>query len=359
MNLPPDPRCFAAPNADPFVEAALALPVPSSAAHAGLAGEHLAGLVRRYADALDAGQEAALRAALAGVPSPGVWRTMAAALDRAMDPAPGAVAARLFAIPIAILAGGRAGAHLSAALPDVQRLRAVLRENRALGPVMNFGLSNAMCGSDALAALSWAKVRAVALASDGASLDGGWSQLPPEDLEVAGGEERVHLRFLMGAAVAPADAPTFLETASAIATWGLPFTRELSAQLQSDGASVVAIPRPPASLLQAQAAGCVAAEDLGVQAFVSRELRRFRSEIGEPEVGIAALIEGSLGLRFASPFIEDRVCVHVRRLHPSEEWHDVLREVVQLLEECRIHDLRVEPHPVELVRFRAGTAAPH
>lgn len=358
MNLPPDPRCFAAPNGDPFVEGALALPAPASAAHAGLAGERLAGLVRRYADALDAGEEAALRAALARAPSPGVWRTMAAALDRAMDPAPGVVAARLFAIPIAIVVGGRAGTHLCAALPDVQRLCAVLRENRALGPVMNFALSNAMCGPEALDALSWGKVRAFALASH-ASLEGGWSELPPEDLDVAGGEERVHLRFLMGAAVAPADAPTFLETASAIATWGLPFTRELSAQLQSDGASVAAIPRPPASLLAAQAAGCVAAEELGMQAFVSRELRRFRSEIGEPEVGIAALTEGSLALRFASPFIENRVCVHVRRLHPSEEWHDVLREVLQLLEECRIHDLRVGPHPVELVRFRAGTAAPH
>ena len=359
MNLPPDPRCFAAPNGDPLVEAALVWTSTSAAVHAGGASEGLEVLARRYADALDTGEEGALRAALGTAPSPEAWRTMAAAIDRAMAPEPGAVAARLFAIPVAIVAAGEAGATMPAVLPDAKRLGEVLRENRALGPLANFGLSNALCGPAALDALSWAKVRSFALASTEAAPDDGWMQVPPESVVVDGSDERVHLRYLLGAAVAPPDAPTFLETASAIATWGVPFTRELSAQLQVEGASIVAIPRPPAALLSAQAAGCAAAEELGLQAFVSRELRRFRSEVGEPEVGIAALTEGALGLRFASPFIENRVFVHVRRLHPSEAWHDVLRETLQLLEECRIDELRVEPLPMELERFRGGGGAAH
>jgi hypothetical protein len=359
MKLPPDPRCFAAPNGDPFVEAALAMAVPSAAVQSS-GGAHgpLATLTRHYADALDAGKEAALRAALTAAPSPDMWRTMAAGLDRAIAPDTGAVGARLFAIPIAIIAAGAGGARISAVLPNVQRLGEVLRENRALGPLANFGLSNALSAPAALAALSWKDARAFALAAGQVDLDGSWSELPPEDLVLNGGEEQVHLRFLMGAAVTPPGAPTFLETASAIATWGVPFTRELSAQLQVDGVSVVAIPRPPASLLAAQAVGCAAAEALSLQAFVSRELRRFRSEVGEPDVSLAALTEGALGLRFASPFVENRVFVHVRRLHPSEAWHEVLREVVQLLEECHIEDLRVEAHPMGLAQLRDGTGAP-
>ncbi len=359
MKLPPDPRCSAAPNGDPFVEAALATPAASAALQSGNVEGPLSSLARRYADALDAGKETALRAALDAAPSSGVWRTMAAGVDRAITPDSAAVGARLFAIPVAIVAAAAGGGRVSAVLSDVQRLAEVLRENRALGPLAHFGLSNALCAPAALAALSWKKARAFALAAGQVDLDGGWSDLPPEDIELTGGDEQVHLRFLMGAAVAPPGAPTFLETASAIATWGMPFTRELSAQLHTDGASVVAIPRPPATLLAAQAAGFTAAEELALQAFVSRELRRFRSEVGEPDVSLAALSEGALGVRFASPFIENRVFVHVRRLHPAEAWDEVLREVVQLLEECRIEDLRVEAHPMSLDQFRDGTGAPH
>jgi len=359
MKLPPDPRCFAAPTGDPFVEAALAAPAAPAAVQSGGTDGSLVRLARDYADALDAGKEAALRAALDAAPSPAVWRTMAAGVDRAIATDAAAVGARLFAIPVAVVAAGAGGGRIGAALSDAQRLREVLRENRALGPLTNFGLSNALCAPAALAALSWQKARAFALAADQVDLDGGWTDLPPEDLVLNGADEQVHLRFLMGAAVAPSGAPTFLETASAIATWGVPFTRELSAQLQTDGASVVAIPRPPATLLAAQAAGASAAEGLALQAFVSRELRQFRSQVGEPEVSLAALSEGALGLRFAWPFIENRVFVHMRRLHPAEEWDEVLREVVQLLEECRIEDLRVEAHPMTLEHFRAGAGAPH
>jgi len=341
------------------VDAALALPAPSSAVQGAEASGRLAGLVARYAHALDAGQETSLREALALAPSPGAWRDMAVALDRAMEPEAEAVAARLFAIPVAVVAGGKSGARVSAALPEVERLGEVLRENRALGPVTNFGLGNALRTHEELTALSWARVRRFAQGRGDAAADADWFGAPPADLVLADDEESVHLRYLVGAAVAPAHAPSFVETGSAIGTWGMPFTRELSAQLQTEGVSLVAIPRPPAALLAASVSGFQAAEDLALQAFVSRELRRFRSEIGEPEVSLAALTTGVLGLRFASSFVENRVFVHERRLHPAEEWDQVLRDVLELLEQCRIETLHLEAQAMEPAAFAAGLFSRH
>ncbi|MCC7547592.1 MAG: hypothetical protein IT532_07490 [Burkholderiales bacterium] len=331
----------------------------SAATQDSWSGEPFAALAARYADALDAGQESALREALGRAPSPGVWRDMAAALEQAMEPEPGGLATRLFAIPVAIVAGGRAGVRIPATLPDVERLRDVLRGSGALGPVTNFGTGNALCGAGALEGLSWARLRRFARATDEAAAGDGWFELPPDDLILPGQDESVHLRFLAGAAVSPANASTFLETASAISTWGVPFTRELSAQLQGEGTSVVAIPRPPAAILRAIAAGSAAEQELGLQAFVSRALRRFRSETGEPDVSVAALTGGAVGLRFASPFAENRVDVHERRLHPCEDWDAVLREILQLLEDCRVGNVHVVARVSDPEQFRAGRFSPH
>lgn len=341
--LPADPRCFAAPADDPFVEAALTLPAASAALHLGEAAAARLALARRYALALDAGQEPALRAALAHVPSPQAWRDIAAALDRALMPEAQALGTRLFAIPVVIVAGGRAGACIPAALPAVERLTEVLRQHGALGPVTAFGLGNALCSSASLAALPWTRVRTLAREA-GAQRD--WLELPPEDLLLAQAGESVHLRFLTGAVVSPPHAPDFLETASAIGTWGMAFTRELSAQLQAGGVSAVAIARPPAGLLAALASGAVAAAELGLQSFVSRELRRLRSESGEPQVRVAALIPGALGVRLWSAFADQPACVHERPLHPSENWDEVLGAALQLLEDCRVQEVRVEAQPL-------------
>ena len=57
--------------------------------------------------------------------------------------------------------------------------------------------------------------------------------------------------------------------------------------------------------------------------------------------------------------IEDRVFVHERRLQPSEDWEGVLGEVVQLLEECRIENLRLEPEVMDPAAYQAGTPTRH
>ena len=98
----------------------------------------------------------------------------------------------------------------------------------------------------------------------------------------------------------PAHAPSFLETGSAIATWGMALTRELSRQLQVDGLSVLPSRARRSHCCARQQSGRRAREELAFQAFVSRVLRRFRAEVGEPEVTVAALDSPAIGVRFAS-----------------------------------------------------------
>jgi hypothetical protein len=151
--------------------------------------------------------------------------------------------------------------------------------------------------------------------------------------------------------VTAADAPSFLETGSAIGNWGMALTRELEVQLRVEGLSLLPIPRPPATLLAAQPIGMTAREELGFQAFVSRSLRRFRSEVGEPDVALASLASGAIGLRFASPFIENRVTVHRRALHASEDFDEVVRAMLALLEECGLSNVQRLPGIEDDVRF--------
>jgi hypothetical protein len=135
-------------------------------------------------------------------------------------------------------------------------------------------------------------------------------------------------------------------------------TRELVDQLHVDQASVLPIPRPPCSLLRAQISGPIAREELALQAFVSATLRRFRTEVGEPEVAIAALTSGALGLRFSSPFIEERVSVHRRALHPTEDVNEAAQSMLALLRECALTAIALLPDVVDDARFSVSPANP-
>jgi hypothetical protein len=99
-------------------------------------------------------------------------------------------------------------------------------------------------------------------------------------------------------------------------------------------------------------------EELALQAFVSRELRQFRTAAGEPDVQLAPLRSGAIGVTLSSPFIEKRVRVYKRRLLPQEEIDEVLAGMLALLEECRVENARLQCEIVEDERFAelAGSA---
>ncbi len=316
-------------------------------------------LVAYFRDVLERKTDQAIPQVLAEATSPAVYRCLVQALDAALRPAPAGdadVRLQLFALPVLIVTGGAAGMVVPAVLPDVSRVRQVLEESGVLGRVRNFGLGNALCSLGALESVPFQQIydlaQAIPVGAE-ATLD-----LPPAEIRAGSADEEVHLRYLVGAALTPADAPSFLETGSAIATWGLPLTRELAEQMRVPGASVLPIPRPPATLLAARASGFIAREDLALQAFVSRALRRSRAEVGEPDTTLAALESGAIGVRFALPFVENRVDVHRRLLHPSEELDEVERGILGLLEECRVAPVQVLEQLVPDADFAANRAPP-
>ncbi len=225
-------------------------------------------------------------------------------------------------------------------------MREVLEAGGVLGQTRNFGLGNPLCSLAALESLPPSRLYALAREAAPGALD-----LPPAAIAVTTGDEAVHLRFLLGAALTPAHAPSFLETGSAIATWGMALTRELAQQLRVEGLSVLPIARPPAALLRAPELGRRAREELAYQAFVSRVLRRFRAEIGEPDVTVAALDSAAVGVRFASALIADRVDVHAWALHPLDDLGEVTASILGLLRECRVQNVQVLPDVVPAEGF--------
>jgi hypothetical protein len=335
-------------------------------------------LVLRYRDAIEQVRDEEILRSLQCATSPEVYRCLVRALDAAVHDAglDAQVALQLFAIPLLVVTGGRAGVEVPGVLPDVARVQRVLHEYGALGRVDNFGLGNALCDANALAAVPPSRLHALTHGTTARGIEA--LHLTPASIRTATPDEDVHLRFLTGAAVAPVAAPSFRETGTAIGRWGLPLTQELAAQLKVPDLSVLPIPRPPASLIAALATGCIAREELAVQAFVSRALRRLRGEVGEPEATIAALdAEPSdsrparadreqrfaglnrkyLALRFMSPFAWDRVEIHRRSLHPGEDLSAVVADLLALLEECRVRSVTVLPGLQRASAF-TGTRAP-
>ncbi len=337
--LLPDPRCFAPPGSDPFVALAL-----ESVSDAMQRGGPPAGLVAAYRDALTRNDEEGIRASLRHATSAQVARRLWAALDRALQlpaRAPDAPELRLFALPVLVVTGGREGVVVPGLVPDVSRVQQVLADAGALGPSQSFGLGNALCSLEALQSLALCRVHA--MQADTGSGAASLPDLPPAPMHTPGSDEAVHLRFLVGAGIVVAGAPSFVETGAAIGQWGLRLTHELADQMRVDGLSVLPIPRPPASLLTAQASAVIACEELALQAFVSRVLRRFRSEVGEPQAALAALASGGLGLRLSSPFVENRISVHRRALHVTEDLDEALRAILALLRECGVGEVQVLP----------------
>ena len=359
-----DPRCFAPSSANPYIGVAQQWINQTSAAQRGEACPELA---ECYRLALEGSCDAEIAGSLRAATSPAVYRCLWASLIQALEGGErgnSAPVARLFAMPVLVVTGGRANITVPGVLRDIARVRDVLEQHGALGPVRNFGLSNTLCSLEAMERVSLGRVYAFGQGLMGPGFDRMGAatadlvglDLPPSDLDVTSADEQVHLRFLAGAAVTAADAPSFLETGADIGAWGMPLTRELAGQLGREGLSILPIARPPHSWLNAQVVGWRAREELSLQAFVSRVLRRFRGEIGEPKATIAALDGGTIALRFGSPFVEGRVYIHHWTPHWLDDVNEIALAMLSLLRECRVDNVDVLPTLVPEAVFAVSAA---
>lgn len=285
-----------------------------------------------------AGRDTEIAAALAAAPSQPLYARLWQALSAAIEnpPADQGVAPRVFAIPWVIVCGASTAATLGCVLPDVSALARVLESNGVFGASRNLGLANALCSIESLESLAPSTVLK-------------WSQtsephdVPPAPIHAARGVEEVHVRFLLGAAIAPAHAPGVIETGAHIGRWGTPALREMTAQLASPGVQILPMPRPPAGLCSAAYRGRRAGIEAAFNLFMSNAVRRFRMAVGDPVATLSAHAGGELRVTLSTP-LDDTLTEGFRwPLHPADELHDLRRTIVALTSECRLAEPHIAP----------------
>jgi len=347
----PDPRSF--PDR---IESAFARQIDRAAASLGstsVAGADAndAALSKDMLDALRLGDAAWLAGLLAAAPSAAIarqlWRRLIAAWDEALKCNDDAVSAHLFALPIVIVAGcsiATESGRIEGVLAEPERMQAILLEHDALAGNRNFGLANALASADAIdlprlpELLSWT-LRSAASATHTRSIE-------PAAI-VLTSEAAVHLRFLVGTALAAPGAKLLVD--SSVGGWGVPLAHELVRQLGTPGAMVLALPRAPKPPLVALQEGRAAQREVGAQLFASNAIRRLRAGVGEPAAVIsahrcpAALGGGELRLSLSSVFDSRQAEGFRCPLFAGERAGDVAGMLAALMQDCRVTDVQVLP----------------
>jgi hypothetical protein len=167
----------------------------------------------------------------------------------------------------------------------------------------------------------------------------------PAPLAFGAGHENVHLRFLVGTAVAKPGADLFRD--AAVGAWGMPLARELSHELSIGGGAALALPRAPQRPLPAVAQGQAARREVGAQVFASNAIRRIRAAVGEPVAVISAHRApdapggGEVRLSLSSPFAPRDAEGFRCPLYPLDRAGDVATMLERLMADCRVTDVRV------------------
>jgi len=346
-----DPRHYPAPTAAPAELAPLhAL---ASAAMGAATGQEAQARDDELAIALDRllqpGNGGALARLFGSAPSAAIhrhlWRVLAER-ERAGAPDP-ALLVRLFALPVILVAAGQeesvAHATLPAVVGDAAALAAILREHGALAGNATLALGNALVGAEAIDVahlpdlLAWR-----ALPESPAP-----RELAPAPVPVAAFVEGVHLRFLVGTALAAPGADPMRD--GAVGKWGMPFAQALARSLSAPGISVLALPRAPQPLLAAVHQGRVAQREVGAQLFASNAIRKFRATVGEPIAVVSVhrldtpFGAGEVRLSLSSPFDPRQAEGFRCPLFPLDSVDDVVHMLTTLLSDCRVSDVRIRP----------------
>jgi hypothetical protein len=303
----------------------------------GLADEDLRrALHSALGDARDVDITAALKAAPSREAYAKLWQAVCDTANHVgVDCGDAAVVARVFALPLVIVTGSRRPANVPGVVPDIAAITDLFGQLGALGPTRNFGLGNALCPLETIEGVMPSEIFAW-------TRDAGATrrELPPATISIDEPGEKVHLRYLVGAGIAPAAEPSFVETASNIGVWGMPLTRALAAQLAQKDVEVLPLARPPLDLLRAGHAGRYAQLDAAFNLFVSNAVRRLRGSTGDPQVVISAHDDNDIRISMSSPF--DVMPAEGFRwpLHPLDELAEVAGSISDLLAACRVHDVQ-------------------
>jgi hypothetical protein len=303
----------------------------------------------------DAGEGDTLAHAFAQAPSFALARhlqRLAVEVERTYASAD-ALRAVLFALPIVIVTAldeGRAPVTLSGVLGETESIADRLRKARAFGGAETFALARALVGAHAL---DWQALPGLLSRSRLAEGDDA-SGHPPLALDVAPSpirvdveEERVHLRFIVGAILAPPRADPL--AGATLGHEGVTLARAIGDALKAPGVSLLALPRPPQPLSLAVVTGRTAQRDVAAQLFVSNAIRTLRRAYGEPTAIISAHRAtdapsgGELRLSLSSPFAPKAAEGFRCPIEPGERVQDAAAMLEALLSDCQVTDVRVRP----------------
>jgi hypothetical protein len=244
-------------------------------------------------------------------------------------------------MPLVLVTGSRGVAEVPGVLPEVNALTGLLQRHGAFGGSRNVGFGNALISLETLERLPPSVVwewNASGVPGQSACA------LTPAPVTVRVGEE-VHLRFLLGAAITPAAAPTVVETAAHIGTWGMPFARALATQLAVSGVELLALPRPPLGVCRATYQGRRAQLEVALNLFLSNAIRRCRAVSGDPVLVISVHQAEDTGaeLRVSLSSLFDETLLEGYRwpLHPLDDPNEIAKSVYQLGADCRLTDIRI------------------
>ena len=315
---------------------------------AGIADAEATDLIERI---VATGDGASLRQAFDSAPSflvaRHLWRLLAE-VERGDPHRATTLRTTIAALPVVFVAAldAREGqVTLPGVLPEPRVLEKLLRDACEFGGAQAFSLSTTLVGVEAIDVAMLPRLvarRAIADSDPGAQRA---VDLPPAPLLVAGGNERVHLRFVpIAVLTAPRADP--LES-STIAAWGIAFAQALARQLHVDGLSLLALPRPPHRLVPAMQAGRSVQREVSAQVFASNAIRKLRAAVGEPTAIISAHraadapMRGELRLSLSSVFAPQEAEGFRCPLYAYESVHDVVAMLTGLLRDCRVGDVRV------------------
>jgi hypothetical protein len=260
------------------------------------------------------------------------------------------LALTLFALPLVLVAGLEGGsprtASVGGVLPAPGAVAALLREHGALRGSETVTFAGALAGSGALEFAELPRLwawRALPQAAGAAAP----RDLLPVPFELAAGDPGVHLRFLVGTALAAPGVDLLADPS--VGKWGIPLTRELARQMTPAGGSVLALPLPPQSLVRALANGRARQREVSAQLFAGNALRKLRAAAGEPAAVISAHLAprtprgGELRVALSSAFDPGAAEGFRCPLYPLDRVDDVADMLIRLLRDCRMADVHVLP----------------
>lgn len=319
------------------------------------AQSHDAAIESRLETLLDGRDGATLATILESAPSAPVYRHLWRLLSRVEGRSDsGTMEATVFALPLIIVAGlETAGtvASLRCVVDDVSEVAELLRQHGALAGNQNFTLANALVAADAIDVRNLPSVHAWRELRADATLQSEPRRLEPAPIIVDTEEARVHLRFVVGAALA-ADGNS-LVVDDGVGRWGMPFTRLLGRGLTQERVTLLVLPKAPKRLCAAVQLGRAAQREVSAQLFASNAIRRIRASVGEPMAVISAhrapdsVAGGELRVSLASVFDPDHAEGFRCPLYRADRTSDVADMLMTLLHDCRIDNVRVMPgiHP--------------